>query len=87
MSQYFRKNKIYIIFYNTNICLLFKKKLNILNTKFRKKIEYPTYDICICLPAWHPLASLKPPVIWVSKYYIHKYIIMSSWVKARNVEA
>lgn len=87
MSQYFRKNTIYIIFYNTNICLLFNKTEYFKYEFQGEKIEYPTYDICVCLPAWHPLASLKPPVIWVSKYYIHKYIIMSSWVKARNVEA
>lgn len=50
-------------------------------------MDYNTYYIGVCFPAWHPLASLKSPVIWISKYYIHKYIVVRSWVEARNVEA
>lgn len=69
------------------VFLFFVLKTEYFQYEFQKEIGAPTYDICVCLPAGHPLASLKPPVIRVSKYYIHKYIIMSRWVKARNVEA
>lgn len=53
---------------------------------WNKNILY-TYYICVCFAAWHPLSSLKSPVVWISKYYIHKYIVVRSWVEARNVEA
>lgn len=46
-----------------------------------------TYYIRVRFPARNPLAALKPPVIWISEYDIHKYIVVRSWVEARNVEA
>lgn len=46
-----------------------------------------TYYICVRFPTRNPLASLKSPVIWISEYDIHKYIVVRSWVEARNVEA
>lgn len=49
--------------------------------------RYDTYDVRVCFPARHPLSSLKAPVIRIREYYIHEYIVVSSWVKARNVEA
>lgn len=47
----------------------------------------PTYYIGVSLSTRHPLASLEPPVIWISKYNIHKYIVVGSRVQAWNVEA
>lgn len=58
-------------------------RVNVIVTK--RKCD--TYDIRVCFSARHPLSSLKSPVIWIGEYYIHKYIVVGSWVKARNVEA
>lgn len=58
-------------------------RVNVIVTKRR----CDTYDIRVCFSARHPLSSLKSPVIWIGEYYIHKYIVVGSWVKARNVEA
>lgn len=46
-----------------------------------------TYNVCVRFPTRHPLSSLESPVIRISEYHIHKYIVVSGWVEARNVEA
>lgn len=50
-------------------------------------MKYYTYHICVRLATGHPLSALESPVVRISQYDIHKYIVVRGGVEARNVEA
>lgn len=85
--------------YDLSLDFIFSSKLNLHYADKLKEMQFfyaqnienkwtvSTCYICVRFPARNPLASLKSPVIWISEYDIHKYIVVRSWVEARNVEA
>ena len=47
----------------------------------------PTLHVVVRLPAGDPLATLKPPVVWIRQHHFHKHVVMRRHTETNHVKA